>query len=136
MGRPPTPPSTWGDLRYLYDVPPPDPNTGAQAKGSSYLYEISSHPLDPGALSYFYPTVAPIWSPAAPANPTWMQGKLNFLLNNPVKYRRSAFPIVRDFHHTDWTSLSSNTLVKKVYNLSWDLGVFWSIPEWENGYQP
>jgi hypothetical protein len=89
--------------------------------------------LDAGALTYFYPVA---WNPTLPTAPTWADAKTNWLLNHPIRYRPSAFPIVRDFHHADWAHEPNDTRLKKVHNLSWDLSVFWSIPEWESGYTP
>lgn len=105
--------------------------------GSSYLYEISSTPLHADHVDWFYGFPGSDATPAAPAAmPTWAEGKTNVLINHPSRYRRSAFPIIRDFHHFNWSSEALDSKVKKVFNLTWDLSVLWTVPWWEQAYQP
>jgi len=142
MGRPvPQQGATnWGDISNLFE------------NGSSYTFEVSGVPLraaSPNQIDWFFDTsTTPSWGEAPGTTPTWAEGKLNGFNNKVVFYdrsgtrgeivrpRASAFPIVRDFHHFQWAGNSHDEKTKKVLNLSWALGVFWSIPYWELDYQP
>jgi prepilin-type N-terminal cleavage/methylation domain-containing protein len=150
MGRPPSPPSTWSDLRYLHEP------------ATSYLYELNSEPIvsnddkdwfydtrwpnplpvPPNSLPVLNP---PLWGEPMPAQPTWGQAKMNSFNSfikqgvngaNLLKVRADSFPIIRDFHHFAWTGIQDEEGVKKVFNLALGFNVFWSVPQWENGYQP
>ncbi len=108
--------------------------------GSSYCYEASGYPMGQAntpPLSWFY-TSADI--AALPSTPTCWMGKHNELLfgmasDDGTVYRGplppSQFPAIRCFWHFKWLRANeANT--KKVVNVSWDLNVFNSIPEFEN----
>jgi len=109
--------------------------------GSSYCYEASGYLMGQAntpPLAWFY-TSADI-SALGTLQPTCWMGKHNELLfgmasTDGIEYRGplppSQFPIIRCFWHYKWLK-SNEANSKKVINVSWNLNVFSSIPEFEN----
>ncbi len=125
---------SWEDLSRVYT---PD---------SSYLYEISSAPLLPGQISFFFKDRATLPS-ANDLEATWVGGKYNQLrfgnlVKNPpdpvygAPFAPSQLPIIRCYWHYKWLGNSSDYTIRKVKNVSWELNVFDSTPYWEIDANP
>lgn len=120
MGRP-SPPTNWGDLTYLHEI------------DMSYCFEASEKTLDDSSYNWFFGT-----SGGNTTGKTWFEGKV-YQLNHGTgrqpptgkPYSITEMPILRCYHHADWTNEQWNTSLKKVLNLTWDLRIYWSIPTWE-----
>jgi prepilin-type N-terminal cleavage/methylation domain-containing protein len=130
--------TAWHDLRYLHD---------AEGVPVSYSYEVSDDE-DP---SRYYP---PIWiddtfedlDPASrPPAVSWYRAKKH---QRDFGFKKSVggtmtfapmssdtFPILRCFHHNKWTEKKAQT-EKRVLNLTWNMGVFWSTVYWEKDVNP
>jgi prepilin-type N-terminal cleavage/methylation domain-containing protein len=108
--------------------------------GSSYCFEASGYLMGQTGTppySWFY-TSADIAN--FTSTPTCWMGKNNELQfgmasTDGTTYRGklppSQFPAIRCFWHAKWLKVNLANL-KKVVNVSFDLNVFSSIPEWEN----
>ncbi len=131
MGRPST---NWEDLSDIY------------THDSSYMFEISTVPLNQGQLNFFFKDRGNDKPALGSTEATWVGGKHNQLRFGNLQddnatygdgFPPSKFPIIRCYWHHKWRG--SNALdqgVRKVKNVSWELNVFDSTPFWENDVNP
>ena len=111
---------------------------------SSYLYEVSSTNLNGGQINFFFKdrsTKPPVGDPEA----TWAGGKYNQRrfgnLQDDGKtvgasFPPGRFPIIRCYWHYKWKNNTSDTTMRKVKNVSWELNIFDSTPYWEHDVNP
>lgn len=110
---------------------------------SSYLYEISSVPLDQGDINFFFKdrsSKPPVGDPEA----TWVGGKYNQLRFGNKKddgtygaaFPGSKMPIIRCYWHYQWKNNATDVKTRKVKNVAWELNVFDSTPYWEHDVNP
>lgn len=65
---------------------------------------------------------------------TWGEYKAQQLLfgNLGRRFPAGRFPVIRCFHHYQWTGTSLDRDVDKVLCVSWEGNYFWSTPYWES----
>ena len=113
----------------------------------SYFYEVNNDPtkwtFDEAHNNGNWPYDQTWWIDASPKPDTWAKAKVLQLLKGnkngalACAFRQSDFPILRCYWHYPWpTATTSTDNVKKVFNLAWDMSVFWSIPYWEHQINP
>jgi prepilin-type N-terminal cleavage/methylation domain-containing protein len=113
----------------------------------SYLYETSCSLIGTGPNSqywyfYYYTPDRGEEPPPGKPLPTWLDAKHTQLKtgNLGAPFAADDMPILRCFWHQRWSSQRNGTvrfdrskaLSRKVVNVTWNLGVIMTIPQWEH----
>jgi hypothetical protein len=134
----------WGNYEHLLKREP---------RPISYLYEVSSslmkHIENDSGNNLAYDDFVDGWLdsgyaeedwPADWDSYTWAEYKYLQLTKGMTggrSYPPSDFPIIRCFHHREWTGSPDDDNVKEVLCVSWDCAtVFFSTPYWEADADP
>lgn len=138
--------SNWGNFEYLLQ-------SDVEPLPISYFYETSGEMImddgmivdivDDGWVNNFFANVPPTEDQITRlidsqfngrSVVTWGEYKGQQLLfgNLGRSFPASHFPVIRCFHHYQWTGTSADRDVEKVLCVSWEGNTFWSTPYWES----